>query len=151
TLNATFCRAVVAYSRLNGTIISYDFSSSLPSSQAVLPTSDMLSAIQIAIGVDKGGLSDVLTLIADPNKLELLPFYVYPVWVWGYLNGASTLASEDASFVSRGTQTVQSFLGMILYFAQPSIYAQALRISNITATNANDSALAAFAAEMDVL
>ena len=40
---------------------------------------------------------------------------------------------------------------MILYYAQPSIYAQALRASNVTATNTNDSALAALAAEMDVL
>ena len=151
TLNATFSRVSVAYSRLNGIILSYDFSSLSPSSQAILPTPNILSTLQTAIGVDNGGLSDVLALITDPNKLKLFPFYIYPVWIWGFLSGANKLASDDPAFVTRGADTIQSLLAMILYYAQPSIYAQALRASNVTATNTNDSALAALAAEMDVL
>jgi hypothetical protein len=93
----------------------------------------MLTAMQQALGNFTGGLDGLLAVVSDPAQLKLIPFYAYPLYIWGFLHGATTLESEDPDVYTRGAQTLQSMLGMIMYFGQPTVYAQAMRTANVTA------------------
>jgi hypothetical protein len=111
----------------------------------------MLAALHAALGDFSRGVQDLLPILVQPEKLKLFPFYVYPVWIWGFLRGAKTLAADDPAFFTRGADTIQSMLTMILYFGQPSVYAQALKASKVTPDNGTDSELSKFAAEMNAV
>lgn len=117
SLAASFRNASVAYSRANGTVLSHQFSKT-PSKPASTPARDMIVALQDALG-DFSQMTDItglLRILLNPEEIKLFPFYVYPTYVWGHLNSAATLASQDPAQVYRGAETLQSLLATILYF-----------------------------------
>jgi hypothetical protein len=113
----------------------------------------MLLALERGLGNFSDGIQDLITMQTQPDRLKLLPFYAYPIFIWGFLEGAKTLAIDDPAFSTRGADTVQSLMGMIMYFGQPSVYAQALKSAGVTTSNTSNGtdALSSFAADMETL
>jgi hypothetical protein len=115
-LTASFRDANVAYSRANGTVLSHDFTHSQPT-PARTPAREMLTALRDALGDFTGmTMTSLMAILVNPDEMKLFPFYVYPAYVWGHLNSAATLASQDPAQVYRGAETLQSLLAIILYF-----------------------------------
>jgi len=150
SLDVSFVNASVAYSRHNGTILSYEPVSSLR--PATVPGKDILTALHSAFGDFSGGLESLIPILTQPDKLMLLPMDAYPLYIWGFLEGSKTLAPNDPEFVSRGHDTLASLLAMIMYFGQPSVYAQALMSMKLTQgySITNASVVQALSAELAV-
>ncbi|KAF2432163.1 hypothetical protein EJ08DRAFT_136752 [Tothia fuscella] len=116
SLKASFRNANVAYSRANGTVLSHDFARS-KITPARTPAREMLTALHDALGdFSEMSMSSLLAILMDPAQMKIFPFYVYPTYIWGHLNSAATLASQDPAQVYRGAETLQSLLATILYF-----------------------------------
>ena len=159
TLIASFIHADVAYSKANGTILSHTFVDKPWS--ASTPAADMLLALRYAIPVFDGSGIQILTqLITDPQKMKLFTLYAYPAWIWSWLNSAASLSETDPAMATRGAETLQSLLAVILHFCQPSVYARALHKTfgdhpdklavsgNSTWANSTEGRLVQFAADM---
>ncbi len=129
-MNVSFVNASVAYSRRNGTILSYQPVGTLQ--PANVPSHEIITALHSAFGNFSDGLESLLPILSQPEKLILFPLYAYPVYIWGFLEGAKNLASSDPEFAARGHDTLASILAMVMYFGQPSVYAQALMTMNLT-------------------
>jgi hypothetical protein len=77
----------------------------------------MLTALRDALGdFTNMTMTSLMAILVNPDQMKLFPFYVYPAYVWGHLNSAATLASQDPAQVYRGAETLQSLLATILYF-----------------------------------
>ncbi|KAH8886667.1 hypothetical protein GQ53DRAFT_827974 [Thozetella sp. PMI_491] len=150
TLNLSFVNASVAYSRRNGSILSYQPTG--PPEPAKAPGRDMIDGLHAAFGNFTDGLESLIPMLSQPEKLLLFPLYAYPVYIWGFLQGAKSLASSDPEFVARGHDTLASILSLIMYFGQPSVYAQAMMTTSLTqqSSAANASEIQALSAELAI-
>lgn len=115
SLNATFRRASIAYSRLNGTILTHRFTEE-PERAAPISSVDILQAWDNFLGV--GNVADSST----QNILSMLGLggggLLFPGLVSWFLNGISAVSLENPAADTRGVNALQSLLAIPLYWCQ---------------------------------
>jgi hypothetical protein len=118
SLNATFRRASMAYSRQNGTILTHQFIDK-PASAASVDSSDILQAWDNFLGVSTA---------ANDQSQELMSMlglggggFLFPGLVSWFLNGVSAIALENPAADTRGVNALQALLAIPLYWCQTGI------------------------------
>ena len=124
TVTSTFRRATVGYSRSNGTILFSELSDT-PEVPAPVDAIEMLQGYRDAYG-DFDNLPSLLTILSDPEAMNLFPLYVYPAYVWANLKSVSLLGPRNPAIMTRAAETLQSMIAITLYYCQPSAYARSL-------------------------
>jgi hypothetical protein len=112
SLNATFRRASMAYSRLNGTILTHQFTEELVRA-APINSSEILQAWDNFLGVGSG---------KDQGALSMLGLgegsFLFPAMVSWFLNSLSALAHDNPAVDTRGVNALQALLAIPLYWCQ---------------------------------
>jgi hypothetical protein len=145
TLSANFREVNVAYSKLNGSILSYDFTSA--ATLAPINATQMLQGYRDAFGLFKVNEELVLQL-TNPNSTNLFPLFAYPAFVAACLKGVDSLGAQNPALVTRAADALQCLLAIMLYYCQPSLFARAVSRSSAHDQNM-DPAIAQF--EKDLL
>jgi hypothetical protein len=105
----------------------------------------MLQAYRDAFG-SFNSLSDLLSVISDPQKISLFPIYTFPAYVAANLNGIGIIATENSAVENRAASIVQDVLAIMLFYSQPSLFARVLAPK--LATFENGSELQVFASDL---
>ena len=134
----------MAYSKLNGSILAYDFASDeLP---APVDAAEMLQGYRDAFG-NFSNPEDIMQVITDPEKTSLFPLIAYPAFVAACLKGVDSLGAQNPALVTRAADALQCLLAIMLYYCQPSLFARA--VSRSPAPNSvGDPAIAQFALDL---
>ncbi|KIW75121.1 hypothetical protein Z517_11893 [Fonsecaea pedrosoi CBS 271.37] len=134
-LSSTFRQAKIAYSRLNGTIISHDFST-LPETVAPLRSADLLEAWDNFLGLASS------TDLTTSTTLEILGLgagkFMFPAMIASMLNSITELSPHSPALQTRAVNALQALLAIPVYFCQTGyIERQAVSElpSNILLTN----------------
>ncbi|KAF2812580.1 uncharacterized protein BDZ99DRAFT_461241 [Mytilinidion resinicola] len=123
SLTTTFRDADVAYSKINGTILSHTFTS--PALVAPVSASEMLAGYRSAFS-SFPDLAALLNLFADSKATNLFSLYVYPAMIWANLKSVEALGPQNPAVVTRAQDTLQCLLAIMLFYCQPSLFARAL-------------------------
>lgn len=83
----------------------------------------MLQAYRWAYG-NFSGVSDLLSLLTNPEETSLFTLRSFPALVWGCLKGISSLGSENPAVNTKAADTLQCLLAIMLYYCQPSLFAR---------------------------
>ncbi|OAL34938.1 hypothetical protein AYO20_05899 [Fonsecaea nubica] len=134
-LSSTFRQAKIAYSRLNGTIISHEFST-LPETVAPLQSADLLGAWDNFLGLANS------TDLTTSTTLEILGLgagkFMFPAMIASMLNSITELSPHSPALQTRAVNALQALLAIPVYFCQTGyIERQAVSElpSNILLTN----------------
>ncbi|OQV00399.1 hypothetical protein CLAIMM_05896 [Cladophialophora immunda] len=135
SLSSTFRHARIAYSRLNGTIISHEFSK-MSETVAPLNSSDLLQAWDNFLGLAKS------TDLTTSTTLEILGLgagkFMFPAMIASMLNAITAVSSQSPALQTRAVNALQALLAIPIYFCQPGyVERQALSAlpSNVLLTN----------------
>ncbi|KAF2760538.1 hypothetical protein EJ05DRAFT_509064 [Pseudovirgaria hyperparasitica] len=135
SLRVSLRPATVAYSRLNGTILSYEFSATSPAQQTQVLAPDLLSAFDVVFNpVDPESFFHlVLSFLEIEDNRPVLPLYV-----WWWFHGLNSLAKDDPAAESRAVGGLQSLLSLPIYHCQAKDFAElrTLGFDNSTAAGA---------------
>jgi len=124
TLTSTFRPANVAYSRLNGSIVSFSFTSE-EEKPAPVGSKNMLQAYRDAFGSFTSAL-EVMALWTAPSQADMFPIYAYPAIVAANLKGVNKLGQHNPAVQNRAAASLQCILAIMIYYAQPSLFARYL-------------------------
>ncbi|KIW67244.1 hypothetical protein PV04_06509 [Phialophora macrospora] len=138
SLSSTFRQAQIAYSRLNGTIISHEFAD-VPERVAPLNSLDLLQAWDNFLGLgndtDSTTASVVSILGLGAGK------FLFPAMIGSMLNSITELSEENPALQDRAVNALQALLAIPIYFCQPG-YLERTAVSslpsNILYTSYND-------------
>jgi hypothetical protein len=124
SLRTSFQNSTVAYSRINGTILSYQITQP-ETKPAPVAAADMLQAYRDAFG-NFTTISDILSIFSNPQDTGLFPIYTFPALVAANLNGIGIIAQENTAIEARAADTFQDVLAIMLFYSQPSLFARVL-------------------------
>jgi hypothetical protein len=141
TLTTSFRRAMVSYSKVNGSITTYDFVSQ-PLVPAPVNAPDLLQGYRYAFG-NFSEMSDLQQLLL-PTSTPLFPLYAYPAFVAANLRSVDNLGAEDPALVTRGADILHCLLAIMLYFCQPNLFARVV-LRNQSSAASDSEALQALA------
>jgi hypothetical protein len=114
----------VGYSKVNGSIITYDFTSQ-PSVPAPVKATDLLQGYRNAFG-NFSDMLDLQQLLLTPTNIALFPLYAYPAFVAANLRGVDNLGAQNPALVTRGADTLHCLLAIMLYYCQPNLFARVI-------------------------
>jgi hypothetical protein len=123
-LTSHFRRATIAYSRLNGSIVSWKFTS--PNlDPAPIDAQMMLQAYRDAYG-SFTTLADVLSLWNNQSSTDRFPIFAFPALVASSLKSIDKLGLQNPAVQNRAAANLQCLLAIMIYYAQPSLFAKYL-------------------------
>ncbi|KIW89243.1 uncharacterized protein Z519_10096 [Cladophialophora bantiana CBS 173.52] len=115
SLSSTFRHAMIAYSRLNGTIISHKFTK-MSETVAPLESADLLQAWDNFLGL--GNTTDLTT----SNILEILGLgagkFMFPAMIGSMLNSITELSQDNPALQTRGVNALQALLAIPISYCQ---------------------------------
>ncbi|OAP58486.1 hypothetical protein AYL99_07576 [Fonsecaea erecta] len=115
SLSSTLRHARIAYSRLNGTIISHEFSK-MSETTAPLKSTDLLQAWDNFLGLAND------TDLTTSTTLEILGLgagkFMFPAMIASMLNSIAELVSRSPALQSRAVNSLQALLAIPIYFCQ---------------------------------
>lgn len=122
-LKSTHRRADVTYSRVNDTILEYDFAQ-YASKDAPITSSDLLSVFDAATSgkSNDSAVNSALELLGTSSNVPLSPLYI-----WWYLKGYDDIASSDLDARLRAIIAVESVLVTSIYNCQDKGWAELYR------------------------
>ncbi|EXJ73486.1 uncharacterized protein A1O5_03247 [Cladophialophora psammophila CBS 110553] len=115
SLSSTFRHAMIAYSRLNGTIISHKFTK-MSEAVAPLKSADLLQAWDNFLGL--GNTTDLTT----STTLEILGLgagkFMFPAMIGSMLNSITELSQDNPALQTRGVNALQALLAIPISYCQ---------------------------------
>jgi hypothetical protein len=127
SLASNFRQAQVAYSRLNGTIISHEFTD-VPERPAPLNSLDLLQAWDNFLGLNNDTDSTTASVVSilglGTGK------YLFPSMIGSMLNTITELSEENPALQDRAVNALQALLAIPIYFCQPG-YLERAAVSSL--------------------
>jgi hypothetical protein len=91
----------------------------------------MLQAYRDAYG-NYTSLPAIEALLKDPTATDRFPIYAFPAIVAINLKGINTLRLQNPAVQNRAAANLQCLLAIMIYYAQPSLFAKYLAQTNAT-------------------
>jgi hypothetical protein len=141
SLEVSYRRATVAFSRFNGTILQHTFEKS-PTTATPIAAADLLFAFDTVFHpVDNSTMYYfALTLLKIENNVPTLPLYL-----WWWFHGLGTQSNKnDAAAKSRAVGGLQSLLALPIYHCQAKQFAELKTLGYDNNTSTGEAILSLF-------
>ena len=119
-LKIAYQRADIVYSRLNGTILAYDYVK-YPRNPAIIRGPDLLTAFDVALSGKSNytALDTVLQIIGRASNLPVISLYI-----WWFFDRLSEIPSGNQATSTRAVTGFQSLLAATIYYCQSKAFAE---------------------------